>query len=176
MRRVLSPGGVALVLEFRRVWAPLAPGVRLVQLQRAAAPRPAVAGDAASYRYLAESIRVHPDQATLKAMMEQAGFEDVEVHNLMAGVVALHVGRVYSTRAARDHLRTAGQRCRSMSRRTLTHETLARTRRRRHGALLVAVTDVDARRIGGGRSLGAQRSITPAPSVTARHPARPPTR
>ena len=51
-----------------------------------------VAGDAASYRYLAESIRVHPGQAELKAMMKTAGFGHVDVHNLSAGVVALHVG------------------------------------------------------------------------------------
>ena len=51
-----------------------------------------VAQDAASYKYLAESIRMHPDQATLKAMMKQAGFGHVDVHNLTAGVVALHVG------------------------------------------------------------------------------------
>ena len=51
-----------------------------------------VAGDGESYRYLAESIRVHPDQATLKAMMKTAGFGHVDVHNLSAGVVALHVG------------------------------------------------------------------------------------
>ncbi len=51
-----------------------------------------VANDATSYRYLAESIRMHPDQATLKAMMKQAGFGHVDVHNLTAGVVALHVG------------------------------------------------------------------------------------
>ncbi len=54
-----------------------------------------IADDASSYRYLAESIRVHPDQDTLKAMMEQAGFDKVEYHNLTAGVVAVHVGRVY---------------------------------------------------------------------------------
>ena len=51
-----------------------------------------IAGDAESYRYLAESIRMHPDQAALKAMMEQAGLERVEVFNLTAGVVALHRG------------------------------------------------------------------------------------
>jgi demethylmenaquinone methyltransferase/2-methoxy-6-polyprenyl-1,4-benzoquinol methylase len=51
-----------------------------------------IAGDAESYRYLAESIRMHPDQATLKAMMEQAGLERVEVFNMTAGVVALHRG------------------------------------------------------------------------------------
>ena len=54
-----------------------------------------VAGDDASYRYLAESIRMHPDQETLKAMMEQAGFDRVEVHNLAAGVVAVHRRRAY---------------------------------------------------------------------------------
>jgi demethylmenaquinone methyltransferase/2-methoxy-6-polyprenyl-1,4-benzoquinol methylase len=51
-----------------------------------------VAKDADSYRYLAESIRMHPDQATLKAMMKDAGFGHVDVHNLAAGIVALHVG------------------------------------------------------------------------------------
>jgi demethylmenaquinone methyltransferase / 2-methoxy-6-polyprenyl-1,4-benzoquinol methylase len=51
-----------------------------------------VAGDAHSYRYLAESIRMHPDQATLKAMMKEAGFGHVDVHNMTAGVVALHMG------------------------------------------------------------------------------------
>jgi len=54
-----------------------------------------VARDEASYRYLAESIRMHPDQESLKSMMEQAGFDRVEYHNLTAGVVALHLGRVY---------------------------------------------------------------------------------
>ena len=51
-----------------------------------------IAGDADSYRYLAESIRMHPDQATLKALMQSAGFAHVDVHNLAAGIVALHVG------------------------------------------------------------------------------------
>ena len=54
-----------------------------------------IAKDDASYRYLAESIRVHPDQESLKQMMEQAGFDKVEYHNLAAGIVALHIGRVY---------------------------------------------------------------------------------
>ena len=92
MARVLAPGGRLLVLEFSRVWKPLAPvydaysfGVlpRLGQL---------VAGDGASYRYLAESIRVHPDQGTLKRMLEDAGLEHVDYLNLAAGVVALHRG------------------------------------------------------------------------------------
>ena len=54
-----------------------------------------VAGDAASYRYLAESIRMHPDQETLAAMMRDAGFDDARWHNLAGGIVALHVGVVY---------------------------------------------------------------------------------
>ena len=95
MRRVLKPGGTCLVLEFSRVAAPLAPAYDWYSFNVLPRLGRLVAGDADSYRYLAESIRMHPDQATLKAMMEQAGFEDVEVHNLMAGVVALHVGRVY---------------------------------------------------------------------------------
>ena len=95
MRRVLAPGGVALILEFSKVAAPLAPAYDWYSF--AVLPRLGrlVAGDEASYRYLAESIRMHPDQEALKALMEQAGFESVEYHNLTAGVVALHVGRVY---------------------------------------------------------------------------------
>jgi demethylmenaquinone methyltransferase/2-methoxy-6-polyprenyl-1,4-benzoquinol methylase len=95
MRRVLRPGGAALVLEFSRVAAPLAPAYDWYSFNVLPRLGQLVAGDAASYRYLAESIRVHPDQAALAAMMEQAGFERVEYHNLMAGVVAVHVGRVY---------------------------------------------------------------------------------
>jgi demethylmenaquinone methyltransferase / 2-methoxy-6-polyprenyl-1,4-benzoquinol methylase len=95
MKRVLKPGGVAAVLEFSRVWAPLAPAYDWYSFNVIPRIGKLVAGDDASYRYLAESIRMHPDQATLKAMMEQAGFGGVEVHNLAAGVVALHLGRVY---------------------------------------------------------------------------------
>jgi demethylmenaquinone methyltransferase/2-methoxy-6-polyprenyl-1,4-benzoquinol methylase len=95
MRRVLRPGGVAAVLEFSHVWAPLAPAYDWYSFNVLPRIGKLVARDDASYRYLAESIRMHPDQATLKAMMEQAGFGRVEVHNLTAGVVALHLGYVH---------------------------------------------------------------------------------
>ena len=95
MRRVLAPGGAALVLEFSKVAAPLAPAYDWYSFNVLPALGRLVAGDEQSYRYLAESIRMHPDQETLKAMMERAGFDSVEYHNLTAGVVALHVGRVY---------------------------------------------------------------------------------
>ncbi|HVO88048.1 MAG TPA: bifunctional demethylmenaquinone methyltransferase/2-methoxy-6-polyprenyl-1,4-benzoquinol methylase UbiE [Casimicrobiaceae bacterium] len=95
MRRVLRPGGAALVLEFSRVWEPLAPLYDWYSFNVLPLLGRLVAGDADSYRYLAESIRRHPDQPTLSSMMEQAGFEAVEYHNLSAGVVALHIGRVY---------------------------------------------------------------------------------
>ncbi|MBK6336147.1 MAG: bifunctional demethylmenaquinone methyltransferase/2-methoxy-6-polyprenyl-1,4-benzoquinol methylase UbiE [Betaproteobacteria bacterium] len=92
MRRVLKPGGVAAVLEFSKVWQPLAPAYDWYSFNVIPRIGRLVAGDDASYRYLAESIRMHPDQATLQRMMEQAGFDRVEVHNLAAGVVALHLG------------------------------------------------------------------------------------
>ncbi|HTP98098.1 MAG TPA: bifunctional demethylmenaquinone methyltransferase/2-methoxy-6-polyprenyl-1,4-benzoquinol methylase UbiE [Casimicrobiaceae bacterium] len=95
MRRVLRPGGAALVLEFSRVAEPLAPIYDWYSFNVLPRLGKLVAHDDASYRYLAESIRVHPDQAALAAMMEQAGFDKVEFHNLTAGVVAVHVGRVY---------------------------------------------------------------------------------
>jgi len=95
MRRVLKPGGVAAVLEFSRVWTPLKPAYDWYSFNVLPRLGRLVAGDEASYRYLAESIRMHPDQATLKSMMEQAGFDRVEVHNLAAGVVALHLGYHY---------------------------------------------------------------------------------
>ena len=95
MVRVLKPGGVAAVLEFSRVYAPLAPAYDWYSFNVLPRLGKLVAGDDASYRYLAESIRMHPDQAALKAMMEQAGFDRVEVHNLMAGVVALHLAHKY---------------------------------------------------------------------------------
>ena len=95
MRRVLKPGGVALVLEFSRVAAPLAPAYDWYSFNVLPWLGKRIANDEASYRYLAESIRVHPDQDALKASMQEAGFDDVDYHNLSAGIVALHVGRVY---------------------------------------------------------------------------------
>ncbi len=92
MRRVLKPGGRLLVLEFSRVWAPLKPAYDAYSFRVLPQLGKLVANDADAYRYLAESIRMHPDQAALKAMMEQAGLERVEYFNLAAGVVALHRG------------------------------------------------------------------------------------
>jgi demethylmenaquinone methyltransferase/2-methoxy-6-polyprenyl-1,4-benzoquinol methylase len=94
--RVLRPGGQALVLEFSSPVAPgLAPLYDLYSFRVLPALGQAVAGDAASYRYLAESIRMHPDQETLKEMMAAAGFEDCRYHNLTGGIVALHRGWRY---------------------------------------------------------------------------------
>ncbi|MEQ8661446.1 MAG: ubiquinone/menaquinone biosynthesis methyltransferase, partial [Gammaproteobacteria bacterium] len=93
MARVLKPGGRVLILEFSQVRAPTL--ARLYDtysfriLPRIGA---LVARDADSYRYLAESIRVHPDQDALKLMLERAGFTGVKYYNLLGGVVAVHVG------------------------------------------------------------------------------------
>ena len=95
MRRVLRPGGVAIILEFSQPWTPLRPAYDWYSFNILPKLGKAVAGDEASYRYLAESIRVHPDQQALKAMMEHAGFEQVDWFNLAAGIVALHRGRVF---------------------------------------------------------------------------------
>ena len=92
MHRVLRPGGRLLVLEFSKVAKPLRPLYDLYSFKVLPWLGEKVAGDAASYKYLAESIRMHPDQATLKALMEHVGLERVEVFNLTAGVVALHRG------------------------------------------------------------------------------------
>jgi demethylmenaquinone methyltransferase/2-methoxy-6-polyprenyl-1,4-benzoquinol methylase len=95
MRRVLRPGGVVLVLEFGKVAPPFQAAYDWYSFNVLPRLGKFVAGDEASYRYLAESIRMHPDQATLQFMMEEAGFERVEWFNLMAGVVALHRGYVF---------------------------------------------------------------------------------
>jgi len=92
MRRVLKPGGRLVVLEFSRVWKPLEPAYDLYSFKVLPWLGERVAGDAAAYRYLAESIRMHPDQETLAAMLRDAGLERVEVFNLAAGVVAVHRG------------------------------------------------------------------------------------
>ena len=92
MCRVLRPGGRLLVLEFSKVAAPLQKPYDWYSFNVIPLIGKLVARDADSYRYLAESIRVHPDQATLKAMMKDAGFGHVDVHNMTAGVVALHMG------------------------------------------------------------------------------------
>jgi demethylmenaquinone methyltransferase/2-methoxy-6-polyprenyl-1,4-benzoquinol methylase len=92
MARVLKPGGRLVVLEFSKVWKPLAPAYDLYSFKVLPWLGERVAGDADAYRYLAESIRMHPDQATLAAMMGGAGLERVEVFNLAAGVVAVHRG------------------------------------------------------------------------------------
>jgi demethylmenaquinone methyltransferase/2-methoxy-6-polyprenyl-1,4-benzoquinol methylase len=89
---VLKPGGRLLVLEFSRIWQPLARAYDWYSFKVLPWLGSKFAGDADSYRYLAESIRMHPDQETLKAVMEQAGLERVGYFNLTAGVVALHRG------------------------------------------------------------------------------------
>lgn len=92
MYRVLRPGGKLLVLEFSKVWKPLQGVYDLYSFRLLPFMGKLVADDAESYRYLAESIRMHPSQEELKAMMMDAGFERVGYHNLSAGIVALHVG------------------------------------------------------------------------------------
>ncbi len=95
MWRVVKPGGRLLVLEFSRVWKPLSGAYDLYSFGLLPWLGRQVAGDEASYRYLAESIRKHPDQETLKTMLSEAGFERVDYFNLSAGVVALHRGFKY---------------------------------------------------------------------------------
>ena len=96
MRRVLKPGGQLLVLEFSQ---PVAPGLKPLYDMYSFSVLPVlgqvIARDAASYRYLAESIRKHPDQDTLLAMFRDAGLEDCRYHNLMGGIVAVHRGWRY---------------------------------------------------------------------------------
>jgi demethylmenaquinone methyltransferase/2-methoxy-6-polyprenyl-1,4-benzoquinol methylase len=93
MYQVLRPGGRALVLEFSKPLSrPLARLYDLYSFQVLPRMGQLVAKDAESYRYLAESIRMHPDQETLRGMMETAGFERCDVHNLTGGIVAVHRG------------------------------------------------------------------------------------
>lgn len=92
MTRVLKPGGKLCVLEFSRVSKPLAPAYDWYSFNILPWLGKTVAKDEDSYRYLAESIRMHPDQETLKTMMTQAGLARVQFFNLTAGVVALHEG------------------------------------------------------------------------------------
>jgi len=92
MTRVIKPGGRLVVLEFSKVWQPLAPAYDVYSFKVLPWLGKHVAGDPDAYRYLAESIRMHPDQATLSGMMERAGLSGVEVFNLAAGVVAVHRG------------------------------------------------------------------------------------
>ena len=92
MARVARPGGRVLVLEFSRPWKPLARAYDAYSFSVLPRLGRLVAHDESAYRYLAESIRMHPDQETLKAMMQEAGLERVEYFNLAAGIVALHRG------------------------------------------------------------------------------------
>ena len=92
MCRVLKPGGKLLVLEFSKVAKPLEKAYDWYSFNILPRIGSLVAGDADSYRYLAESIRMHPGQQELKALIQQAGFGHVDYHNMTAGVVALHVG------------------------------------------------------------------------------------
>ncbi|TPG24161.1 bifunctional demethylmenaquinone methyltransferase/2-methoxy-6-polyprenyl-1,4-benzoquinol methylase UbiE [Variovorax guangxiensis] len=92
MNRVLKPNGKLLVLEFSKVAKPLQKAYDWYSFKVLPRLGKAVAGDDASYRYLAESIRMHPEQEALKTLMKEGGFGHVDYHNMTGGVVALHVG------------------------------------------------------------------------------------
>lgn len=92
MARVLKPGGRLLVLEFSQVAPPLRKLYDLYSFNVLPRLGKLVTGDEASYRYLAESIRMHPAQEELKSLMKECGFGHVDYHNMTGGVVALHVG------------------------------------------------------------------------------------
>ena len=92
MLRILRPGGKLCVLEFSKVAPPLAKAYDWYSFKLLPKIGQWVAKDAASYQYLAESIRMHPSQAELKALMQAQGFGHVDVHNMSAGIVALHLG------------------------------------------------------------------------------------
>ena len=95
MQRVLKPGGQLIVLEFSRPAAPLRPLYDAYSFHILPRLGQLVAQDEASYRYLAESIRMHPDQESLKGLMQEAGLEDCQYHNLSGGIVAVHRGYKY---------------------------------------------------------------------------------
>ena len=92
MNRVLRPGGKLLVLEFSKVAKPLEKAYDWYSFKVLPAMGKLIAGDSESYRYLAESIRMHPGQEDLKSLMQQCGFGHVDYHNMTGGVCALHVG------------------------------------------------------------------------------------
>lgn len=92
MLRVIKPGGTVIVLEFSKVWKPLQPIYDTYSFKLLPTMGKVIANDAESYRYLAESIRMHPSQQELKELMLHIGFERVEYFNLTAGIVALHRG------------------------------------------------------------------------------------
>jgi demethylmenaquinone methyltransferase/2-methoxy-6-polyprenyl-1,4-benzoquinol methylase len=95
MCRVIKPGGKTMVLEFSQPIELIKPIYDIYSFKVLPWLGQKIAGDADSYKYLAESIRMHPDQETLKQMMLDAGFDQVEVHRLTGGIVALHIGYKY---------------------------------------------------------------------------------
>jgi demethylmenaquinone methyltransferase/2-methoxy-6-polyprenyl-1,4-benzoquinol methylase len=92
MLRVIKPGGTVIVLEFSKIWKPLQPAYDAYSFKLLPIMGKVIANDVESYRYLAESIRMHPSQEELKELMEAVGFERVEYFNMTAGIVALHRG------------------------------------------------------------------------------------